>query len=79
MTVSEIVKDLLKYKMITEEAALVLLTAEAEAIAYRNQGFQGLKTSPYDPPFKVGDVDWTGSPNPIWSTTTTNHLSKIEE
>jgi hypothetical protein len=35
MTVKEIVKDLLKYKMITEEAAVVLLRAEADAIAYR--------------------------------------------
>jgi len=36
MTVAQIVNDLLKYKMITEEAALVLLTAEADAIKYRN-------------------------------------------
>ena len=35
MTVTEIVKDLLKYKMITEEAATVLLRTEADAIAYR--------------------------------------------
>jgi hypothetical protein len=35
MTVKEIVHDLLKYKMITSEAALVLLRAEADAIAYR--------------------------------------------
>ena len=35
MTVSEIVKDLLEYKMITTEAAVVLLRAEADASAYR--------------------------------------------
>ena len=43
MTVTEIVNDLLKYEMITSEAALVLLTAEAESIALRNQGNQGLQ------------------------------------
>ena len=31
MTVTEIVQDLLKYNMITAEAAVVLLTAQAEA------------------------------------------------
>lgn len=35
MTVTKIVEDLLKYKLITCEAALVLLKAEAEANAFK--------------------------------------------
>ena len=76
MTVTEIVNDLLKYEMITSEAALVLLTAEAESIAFRNQGNQGLQTFPYNPPFKVGDVT---PGTPFWYTTSTGTSSKIEE
>ena len=35
MTVTKIVEDLLKYELITCEAALVLLKAEAEASAFK--------------------------------------------
>jgi hypothetical protein len=75
MTVSQIVNDLLEHKMITTEAALVLLKAEAEAIAYRNREHQGFKTfpvqQPYQPPYRVGDADWTWDPNRgPWFTTT---------
>ena len=42
MTVSEIVKDLLDNKMITPEAATVLLRAEAESIAF-NVAFDSKK------------------------------------
>ena len=76
MTVTEIVNDLLKYEMITSEAALVLLIAEAESTAFRNQRNQGLQTFPYNPPFKVGDMP---SDRPFWYTTSTGTLSKIEE
>lgn len=76
MTVTEIVNDLLKYEMITSEAALVLLTSEAQAAAFRNQGNQGLQTFPYNPPFKVGDRP---ADNPFWYTTSTGTSSKIEE
>ena len=76
MTVTEIVNDLLEYKMITSEAALVLLTAEAESIAYRNQGFKGVKTFPYNPPFRVGDMP---SDQPYWYASTTNTSLKTEE
>lgn len=79
MTVTQIVNDLLEHKMITTEAALVLLKAEAESIAFRNQGNQGnqgLQTFPYNPPFKVGDMP---SDQPFWYTTSTGTSSKIEE
>lgn len=59
MTVSEIVKDLLKYKMITEEAAVVLLRAEADAIAYR---ITNEKTS-----YNLKDLEAMG----VWTCNTT--------
>ena len=60
MTVSEIVKDLLKYRMITEEAAVVLLRAEADAIAYRITNEK--------PSDNLKDLEAMG----IWFTNTTN-------
>lgn len=76
MTVTEIVQDLLDHNMITAEAAVVLLNAEAQAAAFRNQGNKGLQTFPYNPPFKVGD---TPADQPFWYTTSTGSSSKIEE
>lgn len=81
MTVTDIVNDLLKYNMITTEAALVLLKAEAEALAAKSVQVQPIQTFPYNPPFKVGDVDWTWDPHrqPIWYTTNTGATLKTEE
>jgi hypothetical protein len=65
MTVTEIVNDLLKYNMITAEAAVVLLTAESKAQAFdrknTNQVFQ-----PYH------GVLNCGTSNPYYVSTTTN-------
>lgn len=66
MTVSEIVKDLLKYKMITEEAATVLLRAEVDAIAYRITNSDVSSTYDFESLKKIG----------IWTTTTTNDKLK---
>lgn len=71
MTVSQIVNDLLEHKMITTEAALVLLKAEAESIAYRNMEYSPAKTLPYQPPYKTGDWTWDPSRGP-WCTTSSN-------
>jgi hypothetical protein len=67
MTVSEIVKDLLEYKLITTEAALVLLKAESLAsininntVPKWNQAFQPHQAVP------------TGISNPYYFSTTTN-------
>lgn len=69
MTVSEIVNDLLKYKLITTEAALVLLKAESQAsinniniVRPGNQIFQ-----PYD-----GVPN--GTTNPYYVSTNTNDV-----
>lgn len=63
MTVSEIIKDLLEYNMITSEAAIVLLNAEFKAtmfdIEYRNTN---LVFQPYH----------GGTGNPYYVSTTTN-------
>lgn len=40
MTVTKIVEDLLKYELITYEAALVLLKAEAEASAFKEMTYK---------------------------------------
>ena len=65
MTVTEIVNDLLEYKMITAEAAVVLLTAESKAQAFdrknTNQVFQPYFGVPND-----------GTSNPYYVSTTTN-------
>lgn len=66
MTVSEIVKDLLKYKMITEEAATVLLRAEADSIAYR------ITNSNASSAFTLTELQELG----VWTTTTTNDKLK---
>jgi hypothetical protein len=66
MTVTEIVKDLLKYKMITEEAATVLLRAEADAIAYR------VTNSDVSATYSLEELKSIG----IWTTTTTNDKLK---
>ena len=44
MTVTKIVEDLLKYELITCEAALVLLKAEAEASAFKEMRKRSGKT-----------------------------------
>ena len=71
MTVSQIVNDLLERKMITTEAALVLLKAEAESIAYHNMQHSSTKILPYQPPYKIGDLTLNPNRGP-WCTTTTN-------
>lgn len=43
MTVTEIVEDLLKYELITCEAAVVLLKAEAEASAFKEMTYKTTK------------------------------------
>jgi hypothetical protein len=67
MTVTEIVNDLLKYNMITAEAAVVLLTAESKAQAFdrknTNQVFQ-----PYH------GVPNGSTTNPYYVSTTTNDV-----
>ncbi len=67
MTVSQIVKDLLTYKMITPEAAQVLLQADIKANLYdnRNNGHH------------VYNVYPSITTNPYISTTTNDPLCKI--
>jgi hypothetical protein len=48
MTVTEIVNDLLEHKMITTEAALVLLKAEAQA-SINNINITPVKTPSWNP------------------------------
>jgi len=73
MTVSEIVKDLLEYKMITVEAANVLLSAEIKASLLDLQNVSSNKNqhTVYQPYFGVPN---TGTLNP-YCTTTTNDAS----
>lgn len=72
MTVSEIVKDLLEYNMITKEAAIVLLSAESKANMFNrkdentNQVFQSYHRIPNTS---------TTSPYYISSTTNSTKLS----
>jgi len=68
MTVTQIVQDLLDYNMITAEAAVVLLKAEADAKENRRfntQPFQPFQTIgvPNTTPLKPGQ--------PFWYSTTT--------
>lgn len=71
MTVTQIVNDLLEHKMITTEAALVLLTAESKAQAFDNKNFNRNDiVYPVTSPLP----DWTYDPHrpgqPYW---TVNH------
>ena len=79
MTVTDIVNDLLEYKLITTEAALVLLKAEAEALAAKSVQVQHIQTFPYKP----YDADWTYDPSkmgqPYWYSTSTDTTLKTEE
>lgn len=79
MTVTDIVNDLLEYNMITTEAALVLLKAEAEALAAKSVQVQHIQTLPYKP----YEADWTYDPHrpgqPWWTVTSTGTTLKTEE
>jgi len=66
MTVTEIVNDLLKYNMITTEAALVLLTAESKA-----QEFDRKNTNQVFQPYH--GVPNVGTSNPYYISTSTNY------
>ena len=71
ITVSDIVKDLLEYELITKESAVILLNAEANANAFKNQTLL--------PPEWIPEIDrketitWTINPTnpdlPYWYTT----------
>lgn len=72
MTVSEIVKDLLDNKMITPEAATVLLRAEAESIAF-NVAFDSKKYN-----YNVDGLIWQRELG-IYTTTTTDDYPLNDE
>ena len=70
MNKAEIIQRLLDGKHITVEEAMILMSQEPTPMmpmvpVWPNQ---------YQPPFNVGDPDWTWDPNrnPIWYTTSTN-------
>jgi hypothetical protein len=71
MTVTEIVNDLLKYKMITSEAANVLLSAEIKASLLDIQTVNCNKNqhTVFQPYTRVPN---TGTTNPYYVSTTTN-------
>jgi hypothetical protein len=68
MTVTEIVQDLLDHKMITAEAATVLLKAEAEAKA--NKGFNTTPIQPFQP-IGVPNTTPVEPDHPFWYSSTT--------
>jgi hypothetical protein len=92
MTVTEIVNDLLEYKMITAEAALVLLKAESQAsinnvnmIPQGNQVFQpyhgvlnGDKSNPYYVSTTTNDVIVGTTANGNRLSAGANELLKIK-
>jgi hypothetical protein len=71
MTVTEIVNDLLEYKLITVEAANVLLSAEIKASLLDIQNVSSNKNqhTVYQPYFGVPN---SGTANPYYISTTTN-------
>jgi|TARA_R110000868_G_scaffold81136_1_gene229895 hypothetical protein len=73
ITVSDIVKDLLEYKLITFEAATILLNAEAQANAFNKKT---ILPPDWVPKIKQENIiTWTIDPNnpdvPYWYTTRT--------
>ena len=68
MTVTEIVQDLLDHNMITAEAAVVLLNAEAEAKV--NKNFNTTPPQPFQP-ISVPNITPVEPGHPFWYSSTT--------
>jgi len=73
MTKAQIIQRLLDEKHITVEEAMTLMAQEPTPMMPTVPAWP----NPYQPPFKVGDPDWTWDPNrnPIWYTTHTTSTS----
>ena len=70
MTVSEIVKDLFEYNMITTEAAAVLLNAELKANLFDNQQLK--QDNAFQKAFQPYHRSSGNTSNPYYVSTTTN-------